>query len=153
MCFNETAVKINYGGGSIEDFKKGFSLIRANGQTSLGAPLVKAIAEKFVPDICIYVTDQGENHSPLLETVYKAAKADMRFIFINVPHGSNGVAEMLERSGADVSEFSFDADVDSKGWYASLDNFSALLTKGGYSDLVQQIMDLDLPKRVKVLSY
>jgi hypothetical protein len=150
MCFNETAVKINYGSGSMEDFKKGFSLIRANGQTSLGAPLMKAISDKFIPDICIYVTDQGENHSPLLGHVYAAAKADIRFIFINVPHSGNQVAEGLETAGADVSEFTFNSDVDSKGWYVDLNNFAPLLSKGGYSELVQKIMDLELPKRTLV---
>jgi Mg-chelatase subunit ChlD len=150
MCFNETAVRINYGKGTIEDFRKGFSLIRANGQTSLGSALMKSIADKFIPDIMIIVTDQGENHSPRLETVFNAAKSDLRFIFINVPNAGDVVAKQLEAAGADVSEFSFDVDVDSKGWYSSLDNFSTLLNKGGYDTLVQRIMDLRLPVRGKI---
>jgi hypothetical protein len=148
VCFNESAVVVNYGKGTIEDFRKGFSLIRANGQTSLGVALKKVIKEGFTPEIMIYITDQGENHPPYLADVYKTEKLSTRAIFINVPNGQHNVAQILEKSGIDVSEFEFTSAVDSKGWYVDMNNFSTLLSKGGYADLVEKIMDLQLPKRI-----
>ena len=152
VCFNESAVIVDYGKGTLDDFRKGFSLIRANGSTSLGSALKKSITEKFIPDIMILVTDQGENHPPYLEDVYKELKkkSDVRFIFINVGSMSHLVAEKLEALGADISEFEFTASVDTKGWYVDMNNFSTLLSKGGYADLVEKIMDLKLPKRETV---
>ena len=150
ICFNDSAFMVEYGKGTISDFQKGFSLIRASGQTSLGSALKKSIANKFIPDIMILITDQGENYNPLLSEVYKDIKnkGDVRFIFINVGGMTHSVAESLEKLGADVSEFDFDATLEQKGWQYAMDNFVPLLTKGSYSDFVQKIMDLKLPKRI-----
>lgn len=145
-CFHDTAWKLDFGEGTFEDFQKAFRMIRADGQTSLGSALRNALKEGFVPEQAIFITDQGENRSPNLAEVYKESR-DTRFIFVNTGDFTSQVANELEREGADVTEFAFDAKPDTPGWYSAMDNFTPLLTKGGYIQLVEKIMALELPKR------
>lgn len=146
-CFNDTAWKLDYGKGTFEDFQRAFKLIRADGQTSLGCALKKAITDGFVPEQAVFITDQCENRSPRLADVFKVSGGDTRFIFMNF--GSNDVAQQLESAGAEVTEFTINVSVDTPGWYSLLDNLRPLLTKGGYTQLVEKIMALVLPKRGK----
>jgi len=146
-CFNEAAWRLDCGGGTFEDFQKAFKLIRADGSTSLGSALRKAVSDGFVPEQAIFITDQNENHPPALVDVYKGNE-DVRFVFLNLgsPRTSK-VAQQLEGAGAEVTEFEFDAEPDTSGWYSAMDNFMPLLTKGGYLQLVEKIMSLELPRR------
>jgi len=146
VCFNDSAVMVDFGKGTLEDFRRGFALIKADGSTSLGVALKHSVRNNFIPDVMIFITDQGENRAPLLVDEYKKTGSGIRFIFINIGN-NNQVAAQLENIGADVSEFSFTADIDSRGWYVDMNNFASLLSKGGYADTVQRIMDLKLPKR------
>jgi hypothetical protein len=146
-CFNDVGWSLKTGKGTIEDFRKSFDLVRANGSTSLGAALAKSIEDGFTPEQVVFVTDQGENRSPRLHEVFKAKAKDTKFVFINVGNFNHDVANHLEREGADVSEFDFTANEGTPGWYVNMNNFTTLLTKGGYTDLVGRIMALELPKR------
>lgn len=144
-CFNEAAWPLEYGKGSFEDFQQAFSLIRADGMTSLGSALKQAIDGGFTPEQAIYITDQEENRRPQLVDVFRSSGQEIRFVFVNV--GQHGVAGDLEGAGAEVTEYDVDVSVSDVGWYAALDNITPLLTKGGYSQLVEQIMALELPRR------
>ena len=147
-CFNDSAWNVKYTTGTIEDFRKAFNLIRANGGTSLGAPLKKCLVDGFTPEQLIFITDQGENQHPMLADVIKETKLqnDLRAVFINTAD-NHMVAEQLERLGVDVTEFEFRSNLQTPGWYADMDNFSTLLTKGGYTDIVEKILTLELPTR------
>jgi hypothetical protein len=145
--FNDTGYKIEFKGTSIEDFRKAFSMVRPNGNTSLGAPLDLAIKKGFLPEQAVYITDQGENRGPMLEEVYKNRAKEVKFVFINVGSYRNQVTLQLERAGAEVTEFDFNTTPETPGWYVNLNNLTTLLTKGGYTDLVERIVSLELPKR------
>ncbi len=146
-CFNDTAWKLECSSGTFEDFQKAFQLIRANGQTSLGSALRRAVQDGFVPEQVVFITDQEENSPPHLERVFRDVGQDIRFVFVNLGHYSSQVASELERDGAEITEFDFRAVPDTPGWYSSMDNFVPLLTQGGYAQLVEQIMALELPSR------
>jgi hypothetical protein len=149
-CFNETSRRLISGKRSIEEFRTAFNLIRADGATCIGCSLEQAIQDGGAPEQAIVVTDQQENRMPYLTEVFKKHNLDTRFIFINVSGTqgiSHNVAEELERLGSDVSEYEFTAIPDTKGWYIDVNNFTTLLTKGGYLELVKKILDLELPTR------
>lgn len=141
-CFRETAWELECEDTTFEGFQRAFELIRADGATSLGSALQRAILEGFVPEQVIFITDQGENRRPNLAEVQDAR--DIRFIFINVGNIAHYVGEQLEEAGADVAEYDLTLSVGDSGWYSALDNITPLLTKGG---LVERIMALTLPKR------
>jgi len=145
-CFNDTAWKLKYDGTSLKDFTEAFKMIRANGSTSLGSALHLAVKSGFIPEQVLFITDQGENHPPKLLDVFKRETPDTRFVFINIG-GIHELVRSLESAGAEVAEFDITTSVKSQGWYAVIDNFVPLLTKGGYLQLVEEIMTLDLPKR------
>jgi len=147
--FNEVAWDIYKGKGTIEQFRTAFMLVRASSNTSLGSALLKSY-DKTPPEQVIYITDQGENRSPYVVDVYKNYKHNTKFIFLNVS-GNQGIrhhlAEQLDTLGADVLEFEFKTTINTPGFYSDLDNFTTLLTKGGYTELVTKIMNLELPTR------
>jgi hypothetical protein len=149
--FNETAWPIKYTEGSLEEFEQIFSLMRANGMTSLGAALKRCVTDGLRPEQIIYVTDQGENTKPSLASVIeKEGLDDARFIFVNVGVACDLLSDELERNGHDVIVFNLtDTNVTSKGWYSVLDNLNPFLTKGGFTQIVEQIMALELPRRKK----
>jgi hypothetical protein len=153
FAFNEIAFEIKTSKErSIEDFRAAFSLLRANGDTSLGSALRKSVSVGNRPEQVIYITDQHENRAPMTVDVFTREADDMRFIFLNIAGNfgvSHKVAQSLNAYGADVSEFEFKSRLDTPGFYADMDNFSTLLTKGGYISLVEKIMSLELPKRSK----
>jgi hypothetical protein len=145
ICFNDTAWPLDYAGTTFEDFRKAFTLIRANGSTSLGSALKLALRQGFRPELAVYITDQEENRQPTLADVFRENN-DVRFVFINVGDVHN-VAKQLENAGAEVLEYDLDVDTKKSGWYSALDNLTPLLTKGGYTQLVERIMALELPIR------
>ncbi len=150
-CFNDTAWLLEAKGTSFEDYQRAFALIRANGYTSLGAPLEMSLKRGFCPEMVIYITDQGENRHPSVVNLYRDQEAlkSTRFVFVNVGQVSHAVALTMETGGADVVEFDAQVPANEKGWFAVLDNLTPLLTKGGYRELVERIMALELPRRGK----
>ena len=151
-CFNDTAVKLDYDGSALKDFENAFRMIRSGGQTSIGIGLQKAIRDGFIPEQVVIVTDQGENSKPYLVDEYKKlAKGgeEMRFIFVTVPSSmfspTDKVVKELEKEGAEVVDYKLDTDMNVAAWYVDMENVVPLLTKGGYIEIVERIMELELP--------
>lgn len=146
-CFNNVAWELKYEGNTLADFERAFEMIRADGQTSLGAALQKCVDDGHVPEQAVYVTDQMENTRPVLVDVYNSLISkgtDVRFTFITIG-GQPLVASALEAAMADVVDYNISPRMDQSAWYAELENIVPLLTKGGYADLVNSIMELELP--------
>lgn len=148
ICFNDTATELKVKGKSFEDYTKAFALIRANSNTSLGSALDKSLRDKFIPEQVVYITDQVENTAPRASEVYEKIK-ETKFIFVNVGNFVHNVARELTAAGAEVLEIDAGVNTTDKGWYSIMDNLTPLLTKGGYTQLVEEIMNLELPKRIK----
>ena len=137
--------------GKVADWEKAFRLIRAGEWTSLGCAMEASIKTGKVPEQAVFITDQGENRRPFLTDVVRRHNLeDTKFIFLNcVAHGNRvyrEVAKQLEGLGMDVMEYDFDTNLNRPGWYVDLNNVVPLLTKGGYAQLVTEIMELELPK-------
>jgi len=149
-CFNDTAWPIKFSGATLQDFEGAFRMIKAGGPTAAGLSVEKAIRDGFVPEQVVIVTDQGENRPPFVHEVYKKSMddgIDIKFIIITLP-GFDRTDRMhagLDRAGADVVNFDLDTNVQTSAWYAELENVIPLLTKGGYVELVEKIMALELP--------
>jgi hypothetical protein len=156
ICFREYAVplEVKGGGQTLQDWEEAFHLVRANGATSLGCALEKAVAEGFYPEQAIYVTDQWENTAPRLINVYRSLMAqgfDMIFVFLNLYSRAEKVSRELEEAGARVTLFYFDEDMSKPGWYVSLEQVIPVLTGEGPIHLVDRILALELPARPGVL--
>lgn len=149
-CFNDVAWPLEFKGTTLKEFESAFRMIKADGATCLGAALKRATDEGFVPEQAVYVTDQGENRRPELAEVYQqllTANMDPRFIFVTLPgyDMSDKVVRALERVGADVVDYRVDTKVGRASWYSEMDNVLPLLAKGGYMEIVEKIMALELP--------
>ncbi len=151
-CFNDTAVKLEYSDNTLKEFERAFRMIKSGGQTSIGIGLQKAIRDGFIPEQVIIVTDQGENSRPYLSDEYLKLiqqGEETRFIFVTVPSPMFGptdkVVKELESKGAEVVDYRLDTDMNTSAWYVDMENVVPLLTKGGYIEIVERIMELELP--------
>jgi len=149
-CFNDVAFEVKVSGNTLQDFEEAFRMIQADGATCLGIPLKMCVNSGFIPEQVIYITDQGENRRPSLVEVYRELLEkgiDPRFIFVTLRgfDMTREVVKELESVGADVVDYTMRSLTRDTGWYMELDNVIPLLTKGGYLELVQKIMALELP--------
>lgn len=150
ICFREYATPLETKGQTLQAWEEAFRLIKADGRTSLGCALEKALSEGFYPQQVIYVTDQGENTPPQLAQVYQRLQGqgqDPIFVFLNVRSGHEGVSQHLEEAGARVAVFHLDEDMSQPGWYVSLEQLIPVLTGEGPIHLVDRILALELPCR------
>ena len=155
ICFQEYALPLEVEGGSLQEWEEAFRLVRADGATSLGCALEKAIEGGFLPEQVIYITDQEENRPPRLVQVYQRLLKqghDLMFVFLNVQSPREHVSRQLEEAGARVAVFHFDEALDRPGWYVSLEQLIPVLTGEGPIHLVDRILALELPARPGVLA-
>ena len=155
ICFREYAIPLEVKGHTLQAWEEAFRLVRADGQTSLGCALEKALKEGFYPEQVIYITDQGENTPPLLARVYQELLVrghDPVFVFINVQSPREHVSQQLEEAGARVAVFHLDVELDRPGWYIPLEQLIPVLTGEGPIHLVDRILALELPARPGVLT-
>ena len=156
ICFREHAIllEVKGEGQTLQDWEEAFRLVKADGGTSLGCALERAVSEGFLPAQAIYVTDQGENTTPYLAQVYRRLLEqghDLIFVFLNVHSDYEGVSEQLEEAGARVAVFHFDEDMSRPGWYVALEQLIPVLTGEGPIHLVDRLLALELPARPGVL--
>ena len=155
ICFRDYAIPLEVRGHTLQAWEEAFQLVRADGGTSLGCALEKALDEGFYPEQVIYVTDQGENTPPHLVQVYQRLLGQGRdpiFVFLNVRSQREVVSQGLEEAGARVAVFHFDEALDRPGWYVALEQLIPVLTGEGPIRLVDRIMALELPARPGVLA-
>ncbi|HLZ58666.1 MAG TPA: hypothetical protein VKR06_17135 [Ktedonosporobacter sp.] len=135
---------------ALSDWEKAFKFIRADGATSIGAPLARMVKEKQYVEQLIVVTDEGENTAPYLRVAWQEYVEKMGTapsIVIVAVNGSNlGFVKGLEQQGAEVMRYVFREDI------YGLANVLPLLAAPSKAELVALIMDYELPKRPKVVT-
>ncbi|MEI6042846.1 MAG: hypothetical protein WCS37_00520 [Chloroflexota bacterium] len=130
---------------TLSDWEKAFELIKADGGTSIGAPLAKMIKDKVYVEQIIIVTDEGENTAPLFRNAWKeygeALKSAPSVIIVQVSGSYQPFVNGLKEQGIEVTRYEF------KGDYYSLPNLLPLLAMPSKAELVDLIMQRELPCR------
>jgi hypothetical protein len=130
---------------ALSDWEKAFQYLKANGGTSIGVALAQMTKKQQYVEQILIVTDEGENTAPLLAdawTAYKDALSSAPTVIIVQVGGSNNrFAQGLLDRGVDLTRYHFEGD------YYSLPNVLELLAQPSRSDLVELIMNYELPKR------
>ncbi|HXT36164.1 MAG TPA: vWA domain-containing protein, partial [Chloroflexota bacterium] len=127
------------------DWERAFKLIKADGGTSIGAPLAKMTRDSVYVEQIVVVTDEGENTSPFFRDAFaeyaERLGASPQVIVVTVqgayPHFTRG----LHDRGIVVRRYEFSGD------YYSLPNLLPLLALPSQAELVDAIMSLPLPRR------
>jgi hypothetical protein len=130
---------------TLTDWEKAFTLIKADGGTSIGAPLPKMRRDGVYVEQIVLVTDEGENTQPYfgdaLAEYAAAMKTTPSVIVVNVGGGAARFCQDLIQRGVEVMRYEFRGDA-----YA-LPNLLPLLALPTRAELVEMIMARELPRR------
>src|SRR5581483_718566 len=106
---------------ALSDWEKAFQFIKADGGTSIGAPLAKMTRDKIYAEQLLIVTDEGENSAPYLADAWTEycdqMKAAPSVIIVSIPHGGYQIPGSVERfpkglqdRGIELMRYSFKGD-------------------------------------------
>lgn len=131
---------------ALSDWEKAFKFIKADGVTSIGAPLAKMARERVLVEQVVIVTDEGENTAPHFRDAWAeyaaALGAAPNVVIVLVGAGGNPrFAEGLREKGIEVVKYEFRGDL------YSLPNVLPLLALPSRAELVDAIMARELPRR------
>lgn len=142
QAFDGYAFALDGKGRDFASWEKAFGPIRADGCTSIGAPLHRLMREEI--DQVLIISDGEENTAPFFRDVLKKYeqqhRRELRIIFLKVQ--SKGETP-LERDlkGKDLTVIPFDGD------YYNLPNVVPLLCPGNAFALVEEVMQTRLYTR------
>ena len=144
-AFDTMPYAVEATGERLADWEAAFDGIRAGGMTSLGAPLeAMKRAHQYVEQI-VYVTDEGDNTSPLCQDGYRAYQRAMNVspdvVIVKVGYANDMVEAPLRQCGARVETYTFEGD------YYALPNLVPMLSKASRLELLLEIMSTPLPRR------
>jgi hypothetical protein len=144
-AFDSAAFAITAKGTELSHWEKAFALIRADGATSIGAPLESMRKEGQRAEQIVVVTDEGDNTAPLFADAYARYADDFGLrpdvIIVRVGSASNVVERGLLALGVATQIFTFGGD------YYSLPNLLPLLSRPNRIELLAEIMKTPLPSR------
>jgi hypothetical protein len=134
---------------ALSDWEKAFKLIKADGSTSIGSALAKMTREQWYAENLVIVTDEGENTAPYLRDAYTEYADKMKvapsLIIVQVGGSNPDFVTKLQSRGIEVMRYQF------KGDAYSLPNILPLLAMPSKGELVDLILQYELPKRPKMV--
>ena len=141
-------VEIKCQSNSLDEWKKAMKMIRAGSATSCGAGIHQLRRNNQFVEQIIMVTDQGENRQPLFINEMLAYKEQFgtmpRVIFINCGRWScDRLEKECDRNGIEYDAINIPKGAD----YYSLPNLIPLLIAPGRLDLLENIMQVEIPTR------
>ena len=144
-AFDDAAHPIQAEGTTKSAWQKAFRMVRANGWTSLGAPLARMARERKAVEQIVLVTDLGDNRAPLFHDAYAEYVNVMGIRPDVVVVGVGGVqenrVELWQSRGIPATYWAFGGD------RYSLPNLLANLTMPSKAELVEAIMATSMPVR------
>ncbi len=145
-AFDTMPYEIKAHGQELTDWEKAFQHIQANGGTSIGCAVTAMQKRKQVVDQFIIVTDEGDNTNPYFVDAYEAyakamgVKPDVVIVRVE------GYCDYVERN-LRAKQIAVDTLVFS-GDYYSLPNLVPMLARPSRLELLMEILDVELPRRV-----
>lgn len=145
VAFDTIPYFVDAAGSELSQWERAFQGIRADGGTSIGAPLEALRLRRIAVEQIVIVTDQEENTAPWFTSTYKAYRDELGIapdvVIVQVGGRSGQIEQQLrgERIPVDVLTF--------KGDYYALPNLIPLLTRKSRLELLMEIMETPLPLR------
>ena len=144
-AFDSIAYPIKAAGTGLSDWEKAFRGLRADGSTSIGAPVEVMRKRKQLAEQFIIVTDEGDNATPYFHDAYEAYRRDTgltpNVMIVKVGSASELVERQMRNRGAQVDTFTFAGD------YYSLPNLIPMLSRPSRLELLMEILETPLPER------
>ncbi len=131
---------------SLAGWQRAFQYLRANGVTSIGAPLVNMARDGVEPEQIVIITDGEENTAPRFHRTYFELCAtvgrSVPVIVVFVAERDTGATSLetdLRSQGVDYTAYRFDGDL------YSLPNVIPFLSQPSRVDVCAQVLDTPLP--------
>ena len=130
---------------ALSDWEEAFKFIKADGGTSIGAPLAKMTKERVYTEQIVLVTDEGENTVPYFRNAWAEYAKEMQVapsvVIVKVGGLHSPFERGLQAHGIEMMGYEFGGDL------YSLPNLLPLLSMPSRSELVHLIMTYELPRR------
>jgi len=151
VAFNDYAQEIMVAGNTLQDWRRAFAGIRAGGWTSMEAGLALALKGGFMPQQIIVITDGGENRGEFTRSLRAIEDQQPHIVVIHISpvstyyQGGDVFSKKIENAGYRLDKFEIDgANPD----YYIFDQVAALLGGPPALSLIEQILAVELPRRV-----
>ena len=145
LAFDTAAFDVTAAGVTRSAWEKAFAMVKADGGTSIGAPLDKLLRERHYVEQVIVITDCGENTQPYFRHAYAAYAQAMgirpQVTVVTVGSVNQAFLTRLRDSGVPLTVWEFTGD------YYGLPHLLPLLALPSRAELVEQIMAVPLPAR------
>ncbi|HZH30437.1 MAG TPA: hypothetical protein VEY11_06700 [Pyrinomonadaceae bacterium] len=133
------------GTGELSDWERAFRHLRADGGTSIGAPLETMRLRRQAVEQIIIVTDEGENTAPYFNGIYARYSADLNItpnvVIVKVGAHIDLLERQMRQSKVAFDTFTFAGD------YYALPNLVPLLSRPSRLELLLEILETPLPER------
>ncbi|MEO1171370.1 MAG: hypothetical protein AAFX94_04870 [Myxococcota bacterium] len=144
-AFDTVPYPITVKSDALADWEAAFAHIRANGATSIGAPLEVMRKAKQAVEQIVLVTDEGENCGPYFAPAYEhyARELDVEpdVLIVKVGRASDFTERELVAKRVTVDTFTFEGD------YYALPNLIPFATRPSRLELLMEILSTPLPQR------
>lgn len=144
-AFDTMACHVSARGRELSDWEKAFRQIKADGCTSIGAPLEILRLRRQSVEQLIIVTDEEENTAPYFSTVFPRYCEELKIVpdivIVKVGQHSDYLERELQRLKASYQTFTFAGD------YYALPNLVPLLSRPSRLELLLEILETPLPER------
>jgi hypothetical protein len=145
LAFDGETFEVKATGVERSAWEQAFRMVRANGNTSIGAPLDRLARERHYVEQVVVITDMGENSAPLFHEAYAQY---VRELGVGPQVTIVAVGGRDERFLGRLREHAIPHTVwEFAGDYFALPNLLPLLALPSRAELVEQVMAVPLPKR------
>jgi len=145
LAFDSVAFEVKAQSVERSTWKQAFKLVRANGSTSIGAPLAKLTRERRYVEQVVIIIDMDGNTHPYLAAAYveyaQTIGTGPQLIIVGVGGNSLRFLNTLHNADVPLTVWEFGGD------YFSLPNLLPLMALPSRAELVEQIMSVPLPVR------
>jgi hypothetical protein len=145
-AFDTMPYEIKAAGKELTDWEKAFQHIQASGGTSIGCAVAAMQKRNQVVDQFIIVTDEGDNAHPYFvdgyEAYCKALGVQPDVVIVRVGAYCDYVERGLREKRIAVDTLVFSGD------YYSLPNLVPMLARPSRLELLMEILETELPRRV-----
>jgi hypothetical protein len=147
LTFDTEAFEVRAEGTERSAWERAFRMVRANGSTSIGAPLAKLARERHYLEQVVVITDMGENSSPMFHEAYAQYVRELgvgpQVTIVAVGGNDQRFLGGLREHGIPHTVWEFSGDI------YSLPNLLPLLALPSRAELVEQVMAVPLPARTQ----
>lgn len=145
LAFDSETFEVQARGVERSAWEAAFRMVKADGSTSIGAPLAKLTRERHYVEQVVIITDMGENAPPLFGNAFSEYTRTLgvtpNVTIVAVGGQNQRFLQGLRQQGVPLTVWEFSGD------YYSLPNLLPLLALPSRAELVEQVMATPLPQR------